>query len=244
MGLSFHRPFRLPAGFRGARGTRALRQAAGGRADSAMGSVVRWLGPTEASPPRPRLRSRSARRGRRGGAGPAGRGGAGPGRRPTRPAEVEEDPGRPGAGRVSGRSGKSRWARARGDPWALLDAARRGGGVRTPRRAGIGRNGSPWMPPARALGFYPLWSALRWGPGGLAPHCGPGAGPSSREEWWPAGMEQVLIESLLDFTGLIIWETASIKGASVTLGVEGIWTFTPFGWVVLTSIFVKGDAKK
>lgn len=35
-------------------------------------------------------------------------------------------------------------------------------------------------------------------------------------------MEQVLLESLLDFTGLIIWETASIKGASVTLGVEGI----------------------
>lgn len=197
-------------------------------------------------PKRP-LRDPASARVARGGAGGAGRGrrgGAGPGRRPTRPAEVEEDPGRPGAGRVSGRSGKSRWARARGDPWALLDAARRGGGVRTPRRAGIGRNGFPWMPPARALGFYPLWSALRWGPGGLAPRCGPGAGPSSREEWWPAGMEQVLLESLLDFTGLIIWETASIKGASVTLGVEGIWTFTPFGWVVLTSIFVKGDAKK
>lgn len=77
---SGNRPFRLPAGFRGARGTRALRQAARGRADSAMGSVVRRLGPTQASPPRPRLRSRSARRGRRGGAGPAAyapRGGGG-----------------------------------------------------------------------------------------------------------------------------------------------------------------------
>lgn len=102
------RSFCLPAGFRGARGTRALWQAAGGRADSAMGSVVRWLGPTEASPPRPRLRSRSARRDRRGGAGS--------GRRPTRPAEVEADSERPGAGRVSGRSGRSRLARARGDP--------------------------------------------------------------------------------------------------------------------------------
>lgn len=53
----------------------------------------------------------------------------------------------------------SRRAVSGGGPGSTARKAPRGPGARTPRRGGIGRNGFPWMPPARALGLYLPWIA-------------------------------------------------------------------------------------
>lgn len=158
------RPFFLPATFREAREPRALRPAEHFPTQSAIGSVVGVGTGPGAFPPRLRLPSRNAGRGRLGwggagkaacsagggGGGAEGEGGRREGREAWRVSGCTGGPGRPGLA-VDGESQKTRLR----EPSAPARS-----GARRPTQAGTGRNGFPWMQPARALGFYPPWSAL------------------------------------------------------------------------------------
>lgn len=194
--------------------------------------------------------------------GGAGRGGAGPGERPARlEEEVVEGP-------ESGRSLAGKWTHlgvregppppgsrppvSGWGPGATACKALRGHGARTPRRIGIGRNGFSWMQSARALGFYPPWSARPWGPGWpvLALRAWGRVFPGGQTMAYGNGTvswELLVASSPCDigitptrlFGGLHLLQ----KNVLVTLGSVGIWTFTHSGWVVLAPVFVRWDIK-